>query len=250
MSSRLKTLLAMLSVLVIGAVALQIWLDRPKALAPADSASCAVYRSFYDQEKYKEGLFLRTASRPFRSLQNPIDDRRIWIDVSTGETRDWIDTGERLIRDWRDTGELKMPFWRDTGQFKLVEISPNKPPSKRPIRESFDQDVSGFFEPLFASKAASIERCFDEASHQPEIYDGSHKWLSFREATLWLLGLADTHSVAILSVSPVGFSTDGRHALLWVGYDCTKFCGAEVFYLFEMRSGSWTVIGDYAMSVS
>ncbi|MGI9424246.1 MAG: hypothetical protein ACR2PA_13725 [Hyphomicrobiaceae bacterium] len=217
MPIRILTLLALVGLMVIGAFGSGFWSDRSQQIKHADSASCAVYRSFYSREQSKAGLFIRTATRPY--------------------------SPSHLISAY-------MRFERGTNADKRVETAPNRKPAREQLKERFEHDTIGFIEPLFSSGAVSVERCFDKGEHQPKFYDGSFKWLSIREALLGILDRDNRGSVAILSISPVGFSADGRHALLYADYYCEGFCGAGGFFLFEKRVGSWTVIGDNWVWVS
>lgn len=45
-----------------------------------------------------------------------------------------------------------------------------------------------------------------------------------------------------LAVSRVGFSRDGRHALMLVDYGCGGLCGGTVYYLLEKRTNTWQTI--------
>lgn len=218
MRSGIKTLLALICVLAMGALAWQFWSNRPQEAELASNASCAIYRSFYNQVTNRKSMFVRTTSRPYVPAPTSLQP-------------------------------LLMQFERDTGKFQSIPISSNKKPFKKPIRTTFVKDTSGYFEPLLSSKPISIERCFDKAPQRPQFYNGSFEWLSAREAILDLLQ-GGRRSVAILSVSPAGFSDDGHHALIYAEYYCTGFCGSGAFYLFEMRVGSWTVVGDNWVWVS
>lgn len=143
-----------------------------------------------------------------------------------------------------------MYFGRDTGQFKLIKMSENSVPLKKPIREEFIKDVSGFLKPLLSNKNISINHCFKEEKLQPRFYDGQFKWLSAREELYNLLRQKDNYHPAIVNLSRVGFSKDGRYALLYAYYYCEGLCGGEVFYLFEMQNGAWKMIGDNQFSAS
>lgn len=133
-----------------------------------------------------------------------------------------------------------MRFEKPTGKFELV---PGGAGVKRPVREAFDKDVLSFSIPMFADYALPISQCFDKGP-QPSFYSGSHRWLTVRETGLRLVGLTDTKTMpAILSVSPIGFSHDGRWAVLYAEYDCTGFCGGGGFSLFEQRNGTWKFVG-------
>jgi hypothetical protein len=54
----------------------------------------------------------------------------------------------------------------------------------------------------------------------------------------------------ILAVSPVGFSTDGRAALVMVDHTCGSLCGATVYYLLERRGVRWIVLRQAEVRVS
>ena len=45
-----------------------------------------------------------------------------------------------------------------------------------------------------------------------------------------------------LAVSRVGFSRDGRYALILVDYGCGGRCGGTVYYLLEKRTNRWVTI--------
>ena len=241
MPSRIKTLLALVGVVTIGALTSLFLLEPRQESKPADIASCAVYRGFYDHVGgEKNANFFRPTTRPYnrntRSFYSEVSD-----DKAAVPTQAWRD----YIRKWSQF--VPRRFERDTGEFKLVQTSPKTKPYKKPIRQAFEKDASGFFEPLLSRKAISLERCFDAGSHRPKFYDGSFGYLRAREQ---LLGRADNWSVVIHTVSPVGFSEDGRHAMLYAEYYCNALCAGGAFYLFEMRGGTWTVIGDNWIWVS
>jgi len=54
----------------------------------------------------------------------------------------------------------------------------------------------------------------------------------------------------IIALSPVGFSTDRRAAMVMVDFGCGGLCGGTVYYLLTVQNGRWVVIRSVQVRVS
>jgi hypothetical protein len=59
-------------------------------------------------------------------------------------------------------------------------------------------------------------------------------WRAFRERY--------PHSTGRLAFSNVGFSSDGRIALVLVDYGCGGRCGGTIYVLLELRDAKWVIV--------
>lgn len=105
------------------------------------------------------------------------------------------------------------------------------------VIESFAHDTSAYFSAVMQDDARDVRGCFAKSAPRPEFFAGSAEQLAARwreaqrEPGLWRF-------------SPVAFSDDGRHALIYVEFDCQGWCGYGIFFLFERRSEMWSYVGD------
>ncbi|MEZ5962013.1 MAG: hypothetical protein R3C30_16550 [Hyphomonadaceae bacterium] len=111
------------------------------------------------------------------------------------------------------------------------------------FQQEFSIDASGYFDDL-ASPSTSVASCFGDG--KPPIHDGTLDQARLR-AALQSFGLgADT---SLVMVSPVAFSRDGLHAIIYVNQECGGLCGGGAFYVFERR-GAWVRVGTLGVWVS
>jgi hypothetical protein len=145
-----------------------------------------------------------------------------------------------------DEGQAPTLFERDTGRSETVQLEIDGVTTiERPIREEFSVNTTDYFEALQSKPAASIASCF--SSDGPSFHNGSFDGLYLRER---MLNRDDDGFVTVWSISPVGFSADGMHALLYAEHHCGALCGGGAYYLLEKQEANWRVIGDRWVWVS
>lgn len=202
--SRLLLLITLASV----TLAVGLWQSRPPPAA--DAESCTVYRAFFDDFPERTNLFFNPQSDP-------------------------------------DLGKIRAStapkhFERDTGDLEEVTIGNDS--FKRPVREKFVVDTSGYFDPVASHSPRRLAGCFNDHNQQPEFYTGSFSDLYDREGDPQRDGDGAVTSITMVWVSPVGFSEDGNKALIYTEHTCGWLCGAGYFLLFERAGDEWKRTGD------
>jgi hypothetical protein len=104
-------------------------------------------------------------------------------------------------------------------------------------------DTSAYDAPIRSDEAVFIRGCF-EGRKRPRFYDGLALWLAARE---YLIGDNDDRKVHLWLLSPIGFSPDGKRALLFAEIVCHGWCACfgscgAGFFLFEKRD-RWMLLG-------
>jgi hypothetical protein len=167
--------------------------------------SCAVYRSFYQSLPTEETVHFRSG------------------------TASWLTSPIIVLADDRSETNLR----------KFAPTAFDRPDQDSIPGNSatFAIDTTDFFRPLSSNESEFIRTCFD-GSNGPRFYDGPESWLQIRS-----LMLSPNKAPALWQVSPVGFSRDGRYALLYAEYLCSGWCGAGYFFLFEKQGEHWIAIG-------
>jgi hypothetical protein len=141
-------------------------------------------------------------------------------------------------------------LWKDTFAANFGAMLPEAPPVYPAPRafergrgtgdaiggkkDEFTLDTSGYFGQVTVERTLFIRHCFGDG--RASFFDG-YGWLGIREA------LFGSYDVRLWDVTPVGFSQDGRYALVYAENFCGFLCGGGSFYLFEQRSGEWTLAG-------
>ncbi len=213
--SRSKTIyLPLVFLLFCGMIAATFWDQR---IIDADPKTCAIYKSFYSQLPEKNAAFFEGFSRSYAHFPS---DR---------------------------VPKPPQKFERDTGEFEEIEIAPGVEPFDRPVRETIEQDTTNYFGVVAEGEKRRISNCFDALDNSPGFYSGPYNLLYARETVLG----RDSHEfVSLWTVSPVGFSKDGKSAVMYAGQYCGGLCGLGGFILLENKNGAWIVVGDSWLWVS
>ncbi len=188
---------------------LNYWLDQRIILA--NDETCSVYSAFYQHFPDKKAVFFKPLSQSYDYFPS-----------------------ER-------TPQPPAKFMRNTGEFETVEWMPGSETYQQPIREAFEEDTAEYFSAVTEGDAENISHCFDSLSEKPSMFADSIQALYARETTP---GRDDQGFVTLWSVSPVGFSDDGRLAIMYAENSCGGLCGWGGFVLFKQVSNKWTVAGD------
>lgn len=202
---------AALGVAAIGFVVLGVGANRP---APASAQSCAVYAAFFENISGEKATFLNPHSNRFSKILAPGAPPRI------APTR----------------------FMGDTGNVEKIVLYQGAEPVERTIKKVFAAQVSDFFEPLWSGNTANIKPCFKSSDIRPHFHKGRYKTLRIREK---LLRRDNLGMVTTWRTSPIGFSEDGRRALLYAEYYCGGVCGGGSYFLLENKGGAWIQIGEH-----
>lgn len=202
-----------LCVVAVGTSVALVWVSRDHTPDVSGGKECAVYRSLYNHlAERNKGIVFRSTSRPFKK-----------------ENYEFAPTD----------------FWRQTEKYKVQKITPGGQQFRWPIWEKFEKDTSGYFKALRGAGGLPIHACFQSQPERPEFYGGWKDWIYVR-LNLIRKGYIYGPDFGIFIVSPIGFSEDGRYALLYEEVQCSGRCGGGGFDLFEKRNGIWIWIG-YSM---
>ena len=104
----------------------------------------------------------------------------------------------------------------------------------------FVADTSAYFAPLRAEPSLFIRNCF-AGREGPSFHFGPGGFL---------VAAARGNAARFWRLSPVGFSADGRRALVYAEKLCGSLCGVGFYYLFEKRAGAWTLEGTSVAWIS
>lgn len=219
MVSNIKRIGVIGAALGLAALAIFMWSARGQTLASASAQSCAVYVAFYESMISKKAIFLNPHSFRFPKIVSPDAPPR------TAPAR----------------------FIGETGEVEQVALFMGDEPIERKIKKAFTTEVSEFFEPIWSGETANIKPCYETPALRPRFHKGRYKLLYVREK---LLRRDDLGLVTIWRISPIGFSEDGKRALLYADYYCGGNCGGGSYYLFENTDGAWAQIGDHRVWIS
>lgn len=128
--------------------------------------------------------------------------------------------------------------YRASGSLNQIEFQPGMWPVAG-SRSKYVLDVSSYFAPLMAEQSLFVRHCFD-GSASAGFFDGPPVLLTLRE---FLSHLSGGEDVVWLQVSPLGFSRDGKRALMYATHTCYGWCGYGKFFLFERRGREWVLAG-------
>lgn len=211
-----KTKFLPLAILLCAGVYVAVLWDRH--FFNADVKTCAVYQGLFAELPEKEAIFFEGVSQPYEYFPS-----------------------EYLP-------EAPKEFSRDTEEFQEVEaLAAGIEPFTVAVREYFEHDTADYFSAVATGKKERIKDCFKALDNAPGIYSGPYNLLHAREK---MLGRDDQGFVTHWRVSPVGFSEDGRFAVIYADSYCGGLCGWGGIILFEIIDGKWSVIGDKTMWVS
>jgi hypothetical protein len=100
----------------------------------------------------------------------------------------------------------------------------------------------------FAKKRNAREKLRDMSTRVPVVFVGARDLAEIRQGAtnpdvFWQRFYSRfPASSGRLAVSRLGFSRDGRYALMLVDYGCGGRCGGTVYYLLERRADMWQTI--------
>jgi hypothetical protein len=109
------------------------------------------------------------------------------------------------------------------------------PVGAQPASDSeFVVDVSAYSAPLLTPEPLFVRHCFEQDS-----------WIVFSDAPTPMLNIRYLFNggkdIHLWEASPVGFSSDGKRALIYATNICSGWCGGGVFFLFERRGRDWAM---------
>ena len=223
---------AVLGLLVAGVVVWQRAFPQGPAAPSADVAHCAVYRGLFEHVGGGEpGVFFKSTTQALSA-----DPRRMKevIEAADGWRPRKYDDHAAVVR-------VPKRFDRVVAGSDAARTPWDNWPKRDSVRQTFDLDTSRFFQPVKDTNRVSIGPCFDAGPVRAKFHDGALENLSLREK---ILAFGAHRVVVVRSVSPVGLSADGRHALVYNEYICNGPCAGATFHLLENRNGKWTVIGQ------
>jgi len=183
-----------------------------------DDRMCAAYRGFKESLPDSDAVFLRPTTYT----------EELWR-AQPGSDGVWV-------------------FYRETGEYESITMTPGAEPYLRQIMEPFEFAAS----PLLASRVSGPEvaltSCFEGRQENSLFWLGSLRELYRREQSHTDV---DDLFLSVWSVSKVGFSADGAHALVYAEGYCGALCASGGYYLLEYtESAGWTIVGERILWVS
>ena len=200
---------AAFSGLLIAAAFSPFWWPKVWPKPAASQEACVVYQAYYDTVERREMTYLHPVTIS-------AEDRQFSVAPTS--------------------------FWRETGGNSISEFDGEI--FVGPEFERFELSTTTFFAPVASKDEVNIRRCFGGTGSQPNFHGGSLG--KFYELHREPDDNDDpTTPTNLITLSPVGFSDDGKYALLYAAHHCGSNCGMRHFALFEMLDGDWQEIGRW-----
>ncbi len=209
--SRSKTILLPLAfILLASAIGFASWSPQ---IPYADPSTCAVYRDFYNQLHDKKAVFI-------------------------------YGTSQRIPAEWVERAALPpSSFRKPLAEIDELDVAALLDLLNQPAAtpEELQLDTASFFAPVVEGKQNRIDRCSIGNNLAFPIYNGSFESLHARER--WK-NRDNEGFVSMWSVSPVGFSDDGKFAVIYAELNCGGWCGWGGIILLEYKGNVWMVTGE------